>query len=190
MNEFSFEPISFDHLAILHKWMQEPHVWQWWGEGRSWSFNDIKEKYTPYTLGYKIQQGEKKLIHPFLIELEERPIGFIQFYNAFDFPRDGFNTEDVWHELSQSLAAVDFYIGESDYIGRGLGAEALKAFLSNHVFHHFDACLVDPDRNNKAAIKTYTKAGFSTLQDTDSNIIMIARKEEKSPIITFDSSSG
>ena len=59
MADISFKPLSMDHIDALHKWMQEPHVLQWWGEGRSWSFKDIKEKYTPYTLGYKIEQGEK-----------------------------------------------------------------------------------------------------------------------------------
>ncbi len=189
MTNFSFKPLSTNHLDLLHKWMQEPHVLQWWGEGRSWSFNDIKKKYTSYALGYKTQQGEKKPIHSFVIEFEDRPIGFIQFYNAFDFPRDGFNTKDIWHDQSQSLAAIDFYIGESDCIGMGLGPQALKVFLNIHVFPHFDACLVDPDKNNKAAIKAYAKAGFSTLKDLDTSIIMIARKEEiRNPIIIFGSS--
>ncbi len=189
MTNFSFTPLSMEHIDMLHKWMYEPHVWQWWGEGRSWSLNDIKEKYTPYTLGYKIQQEQKKPISSFVIKLEDRPIGFIQFYNAFDFPREGFLVNDVWKDHKQSLAAIDFYIGEADCIGMGLGAKALQAFLKNQVFNHFDACLVDPDKNNKAAIKSYAKAGFSTFQDLDSCIIMIAHKEEtRNPLIIFGSS--
>lgn len=189
MIPLAFKPLSIDQLNLLHKWMQQPHVSQWWGEGRSWSFKDIKEKYTPYTLGYKIQQGAKKPIYPFVIELEERPIGFVQFYNALDFPRDGFNVENVWHDRTKSLAAIDFYIGEANCIGMGLGAKVLESFLNNHVFNHFDACLVDPDKNNKAAIKSYAKAGFSTLQDLNCSIIMIAHREEtKNPLIIFGSS--
>lgn len=188
MTGFSFQPLSIEHIDILHKWMQEPHVLQWWGEKRSWSLDDIKEKYTPYTYGYKIQEGIKKPIHPFIIEFEKRPIGFIQFYRAADFPRDGFSVENVWQE-DKSLAAIDFYIGEPHSIGMGLGTQALQFFLQDHVFKRFDACLVDPDKNNKAAIKAYAKAGFSTLRDLDSSIIMIAHREEiKNPIIIFGSS--
>lgn len=86
--------------------------------------------------------------------------------------------KDVEQERSQSLGALDFYIGEPDCIGKGLGAEILKRFLESHLFRHFDACLVDPDKNNKVAIKTYAKANFSTLHELESSIVMIARKRE------------
>lgn len=189
MKDISFQSLSIEHLDLIHKWMKEPHISQWWGEGKSWSLCEIKEKYTSYTHGYKIQQGIKKPIQPFVIEFEKRPIGFIQFYRAADFPRDGFNIENVWQDQDKSLAAIDFYIGEPDCIGVGIGPRALRSFLNDHVFKHFDACLVDPEKNNKAAIKAYAKAGFSTLQDLDSSIIMIAHKKEtRNPIIIFGSS--
>ena len=189
MSDLSFIPLCFDHLPLLHKWMQAPHVRKWWGEGKTWSFHDIKEKYTSYTLGYKIHQGQKKGIASFVIQFQNHPVGFIQFYNAFDFPRDGFNLQELWSQQSQSLAAIDFYIGEPTCLGMGLGEKALKHFLSDHVLKQFDACLVDPDKSNSTAIKTYVKAGFSTLQDLPSSILMLARKEEKSnPIIIFGSS--
>lgn len=189
MNTFSFTPLGSKHFPLLHQWMEHPHVWQWWGEGRSWSLHDIQEKYHSYTLGYKIEQGEKKAISPFVVHFQDRPIGFIQTYNACDFPRDGFNVKDVEQESLQSLAALDFYIGEPDCIGMGLGAEILKSFLESHIFRYFDACLVDPEKKNKIAIKTYAKAGFSTVHEWDTGIAMVARKQEqKNPIIIFGSS--
>jgi multimeric flavodoxin WrbA/RimJ/RimL family protein N-acetyltransferase len=189
MIPIDFKKLNINHLNLLHKWMQEPHVSKWWGEERSWSLDDIQKKYDPYTQGYKIHQGIKKPIHPFIIEFEKCPIGFIQFYRAADFPRDGFNIENVWQDQDKSLAAIDFYIGEPDCIGVGLGPQVLRSFLNDHVFKHFDACLVDPEKSNKAAIKAYAKAGFSTLQDLDSSIIMIAHKKEtRNPIIIFGSS--
>ena len=176
MTMFSFVPLIQNHFPLLHKWMEHPHVSQWWGEGRSWSFHDIQEKYHSYTLGYKIEQGEKKAISPFIVLFQDRPIGFIQAYNAYDFPRGGFNVRDVEQGPSQSLGAIDFYIGEPDCIGMGLGAEILKRFLESHIFRYFDACLVDPDKKNKVAIKTYAKANFSTLQELESSIVMILKK--------------
>lgn len=130
MTDFSFHTLSMEHINLLHKWMQEPHVLQWWGEGKSWSLSETKEKYASYTHGYKIQQGTKKSIHPFIIEFEKRPIGFIQFYRAADFPRDGFNVENIWQNQGLSLAAIDFYIGEPDCIGVGIGPQALRSFLN------------------------------------------------------------
>ena len=122
---------------------------------------------------------EEFCCHARWIPLQDRPMGFIQSYKACDFPRDGFNVKDVEREPSQSLAALDFYIGEPDCVGMGLGAEILKSFLESHVFHFFDPSLVDPDKNNKGVIKAYVKAGFSILQELESSIIMIATKEEK-----------
>jgi len=186
MISIAFKPLKIEHIHLLYKWMQQPHVHQWWGEGRSWSLSEIKEKYKPYTHGYKIQQGIKTPIHPFIIEFEKRPIGFIQFYRVSDFPRDGFSVENVWQE-DKSLAAIDFYIGERDCIGIGLGTQALQSFLKDHVFKSFDACLVDPEKNNEAAIKAYAKAGFSPFRDLDSSIIMIARRKEIENNLTFQS---
>ena len=188
MTAFTFKSLASEHIPLLHQWMQHPHVRQWWGEGQSWHLDQVREKYQSYTLGYKMENGERRPLDPFIIYFQERPIGFIQSYDAFHFPREGFKIEDIWCDTSKSLAALDFYIGETDCIGRGLGTEALKAFLHQHVFPKFDACLVDPDKGNKAAIKAYANAGFSTLLDLSSSIIMIAQKEEiKNPLIIFGS---
>lgn len=190
MNSLSFVALSSDHFSLLHKWMQEPHVLQWWGEGKTWSFEEIQKKYHSYTLGYKIEQGMEKPIFPFIIYFKEQPIGFIQFYNAFDHEM-GYKVEEIWANSSKSLAAIDFYIGDTQHIGKGLGAEVLKSFLHQYVFPSFAACLVDPEKNNKIAIKTYAKAGFTTLQEQASSIIMIANREEKkNPLIIFGSSRG
>lgn len=188
MTTFSFKSLTSEHISLLHQWMQHPHVWQWWGEGRSWSLDQVQAEYRSHTEGYKIEKGERRPIHPFIIYFQERPIGFIQSYNALHFPREDFKVEDLWRDTTKSLAALDFYIGETDCLGKGLGAEALKAFLQQYVFPKFDACLVDPDKSNKIAIRAYAKAGFSTNLELSSSVIMIAQKEAiKNPLIIFGS---
>jgi multimeric flavodoxin WrbA/RimJ/RimL family protein N-acetyltransferase len=189
MSAFHFEPLTSHHLPLLHKWMQEPHVVEWWGEGTSWSFEEIEKKYSSYIHGYKTVKEERKPIYPFLMYFQGNPIGYIQMYNAFDFERDELDFKNLWPETDQSLAALDFYIGDPGSIGKGLGVESLKAFLNAHLFQQFDACLVDPDKRNKSAVKTYAKAGFCTVHEWDTGIAMIARKQEKTnPIIIFGSS--
>ena len=57
---------------------------------------------------------------------------------------------------------MDFFIGEADFLGKGIGTKALKEFLAD-----FNSCthvLVDPDIDNIKAIKTYEKAGFKNVQ--------------------------
>ncbi len=94
MNNFLFEPLSLEHIPLLHKWMHEPHVGQWWREGKAWIFDELLEKYRSYTLGYKIEQRERKPLSAFIIRRQERPNGFIQMYDAFDFLREGFKIEE------------------------------------------------------------------------------------------------
>ena len=177
MRNISFKPFSHDDLPHLYKWMQEQHVSIWWGEGKSWSFKDVEEKYSTYALGYKIDQGEKKRLSAFIIELEERPVGYIQMYNAQDFTRDDFDPNELWTDQSSSIGAIDFYIGEPDCLGMGLGAEILQNFLFNHVFRFFNTCLVDPDKRNTIAIKAYAKAGFTTFKEMKNCIVMIEKKK-------------
>lgn len=176
MKIFDFEPLASHHLLLLHKWMQEPHVVPWWGEGRPWSLKDIEEKYRTYILGFKVINGEKKPIFPYVIYLDGLPVGFIQMYNALEFPRKGFSPQDIWREPA-SLAALDFYIGEPSCLGHGYGAEILRQFLKNRVFQSFDACLVDPEKENKIAIKTYANAGFVSLCEINASLIMCAWKK-------------
>ena len=176
-NNISFQALQMDHVDKLYKWMQTPHVWRWWGEGKSCSRDDIIEKYTSFTQRYKKDQDVNKPIFAFVICVDNCPIGYIQCYNAFDFPREGFEIGDLWKDHNKSLAAIDFYIGEPEYVGKGLGRNILEEFLKAHVFSRVEACLVDPDKNNNVAIKTYSKAGFSTWHELDSNILMLATKD-------------
>lgn len=185
MSTIHFEPFASHHLPILHKWMQQPHVSRWWGDNISWTDDAIEKKYRSCLQGYKMHNGEKKDIFPFVITYHHKPIGYIQMYRAADFPSEKF---DLKENLNNS-AALDFYIGEADCIVQGIGSDILKAFLSNHLFPKYSSCLVDPEKGNKGAIKTYAKAGFSTLFENDSTIIMEANREEKiNPILIMGSS--
>lgn len=52
-------------------------------------------------------EGERKPIKAYLIYKAYHPIGYIQFYNAYDFPRE---EGELLNGLPSSLAALDFYI--------------------------------------------------------------------------------
>lgn len=189
--EIKFQPLKHEHLEHLLRWMQSPHITPWWGDGIQWTESAIKEKYTPYTCGWKLELGQKKAIYPYIIYVEGSPVGYIQYYNALDFAREGFDVKKYPTQAAQSLAALDFYIGEQDYLGKGLGERILKEFLHTHVFAHFDACLVDPDRSNKSALKTYSKAGFLTIDECGSSVVMVSAKQKTiSPIVLLGSSRG
>lgn len=153
----NFKPLSEADFPLLQKWLNSPHVKEWWHHD-----GKIEEKYKTYVQGYKLENGEKKPISAFIIYIDDKPIGYIQLYNAYDFAKQ-------LKDLPKSLGMIDFYIGDEKYLAQGIGSEILKVFD----YQDFDYVLVDPDINNIAAIKTYEKSGFSKIKEHDGQIWMM-----------------
>jgi len=165
MSKITFKPLTKSHLDLLLKWLETPHVKAWWDQDVQWTMKLIKEKYGHYIKGYKKLKLEgkiiKKLMWAFIIFFEEMPIGYIQYYNVHDFPREqGYDIS----ELPTSCASVDWYIGEVEFTGKGIGTQALSYFLNQHVFPTFEYVFVDPDTANTGAIRVYTKIGFTVIK--------------------------
>ncbi len=159
--KLTFTPLQESHFPLLLKWLESPHVKAWWNQDVRWTMELVKEKYGTYVQEYKWKQGLKKPLQAYIITANDHSIGYIQSYNAYDFPReDNIPLED----LPKSLAALDFFIGEEDYLGKGLGSEILKQFLKKHIDPIYEACFVDPDTTNGRAIHVYEKAGFKKIR--------------------------
>lgn len=164
----NFTPLSETHFPLLLKWLEEPHVKAWWDRDISYTQALVEEKYASYTQGYKLENGVKKAIHSFVIYVDNNPIGYIQIYNAYDFARKA-----LLIDLPKSLAAIDFYIGNIDYIGKGIGVEVLKVVD----YQGYKNTLVDPDMNNIAVIKTYERVGFKKIKEyKESNEILMLKE--------------
>lgn len=168
----SFTPLVERHFPLLYKWLQAPHVKKWWDPHVSWSMESITEKYASYVQGFKMENNMRKAIYPYIILCDNVPVGYIQFYHAYDFARDV-----PLKNLPPSLAALDFYIGEAQYLGKGLGAKILIQFIQQYLEKKFQYVFVDLNINNYVAIKTYERAGFSKIQDIPGHkLIWMLRK--------------
>jgi len=155
----AFEPLAKTHFPLLLKWLTTPHVHSWWDKDLEWTADLIQKKYATYVNGYKLQDGESKIINAYIIYADITPIGYIQLYNAYDFPR-GMQLLD----LPENLAAFDIFIGEPDYLGKGIGSMAIELFLNQYCDSKYTHIFADPDIHNVAAIKAYTKAGFEVVK--------------------------
>lgn len=152
----TFIPLLVSHFPLLLKWLETPHVKAWWDQDIQWSLELITKKYSPYINSNKL--------YAFIIAIDNIPVGYIQLYDAYAFPRSSELTG-----LPKSLAAIDLYIGESQYLNRNIASNAMQLLLEQYS-DKFEYAFVDPDLNNHAAIKAYTKAGFipfKTNQDSD-----------------------
>lgn len=173
--KFNFAPLETAHFPLLIKWLQTPHVKNWWDQEIEWTIPLIEEKYGDYITGYKLINGQKKPLKAFIIELNKNKLGYIQFYNAHDFPREDGLTLD---ELPPSLAAFDIYIGDASYIGKGYGTLIMEQFLKDYIDPYFEACFVDPNLKNKAAIRAYEKVGFKPFKTTQDSIWLIRKRKK------------
>ena len=160
--KISFTPLQESHFLLLLKWLEVPHVKEWWDPEVKWTLETIHEKYASYVKGYKLVDGVRKEIHGFIICIDTVPIGYIQIYNAYEHPRSA-----ALVDLPPSLMAFDIFIGETEYLGKGIGSKALKTFFENFNKEPYAYVFTDPDKDNIAAIKAYERAGFRKIKDNN-----------------------
>jgi hypothetical protein len=60
--KISFEHLTDSHFPLVLKCLESPHVKQWWDQDIVYTERLIKEKYSDYVQGYKLEQGKKNRI--------------------------------------------------------------------------------------------------------------------------------
>ena len=153
----TFETLHESDFPLLLKWLEAPHVKAWWDQGVTYTLESVKEKYSSYIKGYKLINGAQKPIQGFIIHNNHNPVGYIQIYNAYDFPRS-----KSLLGLPENLGAFDIFIGEAAALQQGLGSKAISQFLNTHG-SQYSHIFADPDASNTRAIKCYAKAGFNKI---------------------------
>lgn len=149
----TFRPLVVDDLTLLHKWLNAPHVSRWWSIENGKRNPTLEEVRTHWTR--RIDKTER--VNCYIVLLEMRPIGYIQWYSVRDFPESVALVSG-----SENMAGIDVFIGEANCLYRGLGPVFISKFLKNIVFAvpETKLCMVDPEPVNAAAIQAYKKIGF------------------------------
>lgn len=158
-----FIRLNQEHLPLMFRWLEMTHVKEWWDSEIIYNNELLHEKYGPRCHDRPIARNNERDIYAFIILIDQTPIGYIQTHQ-----------EKATQPFS---AGCDFFIGESDYLGKGLGSKIIKQFCDEILFKSFSACVVDPVRNNKRAIATYRKAGFTEISETENICCMLKMKD-------------
>lgn len=149
-----FRPLGLAELPLIHHWLNAPWVACWWPMADC-SQQAVLAKYA------RRARGETPT-RCFIILHAERAIGLIQTYRL-----TGHADYAQAVQAEPGAAGVDLFIGEREYLHRGLGAPILRRFLREVVFAPgapATACYIGPDQSNAAAIRAYEKAGFLHLR--------------------------
>ena len=164
--KLTFRPFVADDIPLLHKWLNEPHVSEWWfmDDGkRNPTLEQVRSQWMR-----RIDKAGR--VNCYIVLLDTRPIVYIQWYLVSDFPESMALVSE-----SKNVAGIDVFIGEADCLYRGLGPIMLKKFLKDIVFAipEMQSCIVDPEPENTSAIRAYEKIGFKhshTVWDAESGV--------------------
>lgn len=150
-DKISFKKLQLKDLPLMYEWQNQPFVKEWYSRDEDTSLKGINERYIPRIEG-------KKPIDCFIVYYEKTPVGFMQTYKIDDIP-------DYAQKLEMDTSgygAVDLFIGNKDFFGKGLGNKMLRKFISEVTLklEGVTKVLIGPEPGNFRAIKSYEKAGF------------------------------
>jgi RimJ/RimL family protein N-acetyltransferase len=154
---FEFRPLKPSDFPQMLEWLCREHVKQWWNDG-----DDTLEK-----VAFHYGENSEDVKRFILFENQEnieKPIGYFQYYFASD-----------------NLIGIDQFIGEKDYLGRGIGEQTIKMFIELiKSSYKPEAVILDPSPENKRAIRCYEKVGFKfyeTVKSEDGSLAYMMRLE-------------
>lgn len=156
-DDITFRPLAKADLPTMHAWLNNPKVAEWYGLGiENKTFPTLEEvgaNFLPRV------QGDVPTFC-YIICLGEREFGYVQAYRIGSYP--------VYAEVIKvdpEAWGIDIFIGEDDFRDRGLGTAALRLFVERLIFNRpgVDTAVIAPNPENKRAIRSYEKAGFTHL---------------------------
>ncbi len=168
--QIAFVDLDRAHLPTLTRWLNTPHVYEWWGVssgpgslGGSGSDaateQQVYEKYAPGL------DPDAAGTRRYVITVDGRAIGLIQWY-----PLAG-ETEytAAIGESAPGGAGIDLFIGEVDAVDRGIGSAVLEAFVTDVVFADpsITRAVGAPHPDNSRSCRAFEKAGFACVRDAN-----------------------
>lgn len=151
---FNFLPLSERDLTLLAEWLSRSHLQRWWRE-QEISPEYIRNKYLPRIL-------KKDDAKPFLAYLNNKPVGYIQYYSVSD------GDPNWWpDEPGPGVLGIDQFLADEKLLGKGLGTMMVSQF-AKRLFEdpNIQEIRVDPRPDNLRAIRCYEKVGFKNAGET------------------------
>lgn len=137
---------TYNDLKLLQHWDEQPQViasdpnddWDW---------------------EYELKR-EPEWREQLIALVDEVPIGFIQIIDPVK------EESHYWGEIEDGKRAIDIWIGEANYLGKGFGTQMMKLAL-DQCFQDptVNAVVIDPLSTNKRAINFYKRMGFQFVEE-------------------------
>jgi aminoglycoside 6'-N-acetyltransferase len=138
---YQFRPITARDLPLLQRWLNRPHVSEWWGDPVR-GLADIE------------QNLDDPAIDVFMVSYCDMPIGYQQSWDPHA------EVDHPCRDQPIGTRGIDQFIGEHDFIGRGHGSAFIRIFVERLFTAGAPRIITDPNPRNARAIRAYTKVGF------------------------------
>ena len=135
-----FRSMQPEDLPMLELWLQVPRNEKWWAS------ETVMADLEDHLSDSRIRQ--------WIVEIDDAAVAYVQDYDISgweDHPLDF---------LPSGARGVDTFIAHSDLMGKGLAVRYLKAFCELLFAEGIPAVGIDPDPENAAALRCYSKVGF------------------------------
>lgn len=134
--------------TLLAKWLSNPEVLRYY-EGRDNPFNVEKVEQEFFDADEDVARC--------LIEFNEKPIGYLQFYEVAEDERQIYDYDDS----EEVIYGMDQFIGETGYWNKGIGTQLVRLVVT-YLMRDKGAnrIVMDPQIQNERAIRCYEKCGF------------------------------
>lgn len=154
----TFQKASTSYIDTIFSWLTEPHMMEFWDNSQEHKddiLNFIQGKPQTYFAG---------TTQYWIGFIDKQPYAFVLSDILKKDQEDLSNTHLANMSETGHTIALDFGIGNKEYLGRGLAAPTLSEFMifyQKDIDPKADTFFIDPDENNPRAIRVYNKAGFT-----------------------------
>jgi aminoglycoside 6'-N-acetyltransferase-1b/aminoglycoside 6'-N-acetyltransferase-2 len=146
-------PMTTLDLPMLHRWLNAPHIVEWWGGERP-TLEQVQRDYRPDTMA-------AQRVTPYIGLLGDEPFAYAQSYVAM-------GAGGGWwpDERDPGVRGIDQSIAHAELLGMGLGTRLVRT-LVERLFTDPAVTRIqtDPAPDNHRAIRCYEKAGFRKVKD-------------------------
>lgn len=144
MEKMILRKFAAEDVPIFKEWLQNEHIRKWYTEPEDW----IAE--------VTMRQEDFFWINHFMVVIENRRIGFCQYYKTIEA------NEACYAKLPQEgTYSIDYLIGEEEYLGKGNGRKIVQV-LTAMIFAKSDSkrIVVQPEPENKASCNALIANGY------------------------------
>lgn len=147
--KITFKKLDIDSFSILKKWWNSKRVKEFWDNSL-----EMKEDVNNYVL-----KGQKTYYDYFIGLYEKIPYALI--ITSEQKKNDFYEYYKNCLSKTGKTYAIDFMIGNEDFVGKHLSSITLKIFIEQYSDKEADKFIIDPAKDNKLAFKCYKGAGFN-----------------------------